>query len=152
MNDYSEGACEEILRRMSEENHAQHTGYGLDSLCEEAKECIYQEMEMREASIHFLVGGTQTNRTVIAAALRPYEAVIAAKTGHINVHETGAIENSGHKVIAVEAEDGKLTSCAIEQAVLTHTDEHMVKPAMVYISNATELGTIYSKRDRKSVV
>lgn len=83
MNDYSEGACEEILRRMSEENHAQHTGYGLDSLCEEAKECIYQEMEMREASIHFLVGGTQTNRTVIAAALRPYEAVIAAKTGHI---------------------------------------------------------------------
>ena len=88
MNDYSEGACEEILGRMSEENHAQHTGYGLDSLCEEAKECIYQEMEMREASIHFLVGGTQTNRTVIAAALRPYEAVIAAKTGHINVHET----------------------------------------------------------------
>lgn len=147
MNDYSEGACEEILRRMSEENHAQHTGYGLDSLCGEAKECIYQEMEMREASIHFLVGGTQTNRTVIAAALRPYEAVIAAKTGHINVHETGAIENSGHKVIAVEAEDGKLTSCAIEQAVLTHTDEHMVKPAMVYISNATELGTIYSKRE-----
>ena len=82
MNDYSEGPCEEILRRMSEENHAQHTGYGLDSLCEEAKECIYQEMEMREASIHFLVGGTQTNRTVIAAALRPYARCFLSLPSH----------------------------------------------------------------------
>lgn len=108
MNDYSEGACEEILRRMSEENHAQHTGYGLDSLCEEAKECIYQEMEMREASIHFLVGGTQTNRTVIAAALRPYEAVIAAKTGHINVHETGAIKTAGIRSLLWKRRMGNL--------------------------------------------
>lgn len=147
MNDYSEGACEEILMRMAKENHTQHTGYGMDSLCEEAKACIYQEIGTQEAAIHFLAGGTQTNKTVIAAALRPYEAVIAAETGHINVHETGAIENSGHKVIAVKAENGKLTPRAIEQAVLVHTDEHMVKPAMVYISDATELGTIYSKSE-----
>lgn len=151
MSDYSEGACREILDMMEETNCMQHTGYGMDELCEEARGLIRTLADAPQAAVHFLVGGTQTNRTVIAAALRPYEAVIAADTGHINVHETGAIENSGHKVIAVPNREGKLLPEEIEKAVLAHTDEHMVRPAMVYLSNATELGTIYQKEELQAV-
>lgn len=151
MNDYSEGACREILDLMEKTNSMQHTGYGMDEVCEEARARIRTLAEAPQAAVHFLVGGTQTNRTVIAAALRPYEAVIAADTGHINVHETGAIENSGHKVIAVPNREGKLQPEEIEKAVLAHTDEHMVRPAMVYLSNATELGTIYRKEELQAI-
>lgn len=151
MSDYSEGACREILDLMEATNCMQHTGYGMDELCEEARGLIRTLADAPQAAVHFLVGGTQTNRTVIAAALRPYEAVIAADTGHINVHETGAIENSGHKVIAVPNREGKLLPEEIEKAVLAHTDEHMVRPAMVYLSNATELGTIYQKEELQAV-
>lgn len=97
------------------------------------------------------MGGTQCNKTLIAAALRPHEAVICADTGHINVHETGAVENSGHKVIALRADDGKVRCSDIEQAVKKHTDEHMVKPKMVYLSNATELGTFYTKQELSDI-
>ena len=141
VNDYSEGACDEILRAMIETNHTQTPGYGLDAHCEQAAELIRKACGTRKADVHFLVGGTQCNKTLIAAALRPHEAVICADTGHINVHETGAVENSGHKVIALRADDGKVRCADIEQAVKKHTDEHMVKPKMVYLSNATELGS-----------
>ena len=151
MNDYSESACYEILKLLLETNHRQYEGYGTDEICEAAKECIYREIGTKDAEIHFLMGGTQTNKTVIAASLRSYEAVIAVDTGHINVHETGAIENSGHKVVAVPGKDGKITPDEIEKAVLLHTDEHMVKPAMVYISDATELGTVYSKAELTAI-
>ena len=97
--------------------------------------------------VHLLVGGTQTNLTAISAFLRPHEAVIAAKTGHVLVHETGAIEATGHKVISVDTEDGKLTRGNIETVIAEHTDEHMVKPKLIYISNSTEIGTIYKKEE-----
>ena len=100
-NDYSEGACEAILELMQAENREQHPGYGTDAICEEARRLILEQIDCPQAAVHFLVGGTQTNRIVIANTLRPYEAVIAVETGHINTHETGAIESSGHKVISV---------------------------------------------------
>lgn len=151
VNDYSEGACDEILRAMIETNHTQTPGYGLDAHCEQAAELIRKACGTRKADVHFLVGGTQCNKTLIAAALRPHEAVICADTGHINVHETGAVENSGHKVIALRADDGKVRCSDIEQAVKKHTDEHMVKPKMVYLSNATELGTFYTKQELSDI-
>ena len=142
-NDYSEGALPAIIELLNKSNFEQTNGYGEDYFCEEAKKKIKDRLQYKDCDVHFLVGGTQTNLTVIASALRPYEAVIAADTGHINVHETGAIEASGHKVLTVKGTDGKVTSEAIRKVVLDHEDEHMVKPAMVYISNATEIGTMY---------
>ena len=111
VNDYSEGACEEILERLAATNHEQSAGYGLDPYCERAAEKIRQAIECDDCDVHFLVGGTQCNKTVIAAALRPHEAVICAESGHINVHESGAIENSGHKVLYAPSADGRL-QCA----------------------------------------
>ena len=150
-NDYSEGACEAILELMQAQNRTQHDGYGMDEDCEEARRLILEQIDCPTAAVHFLVGGTQTNRIVIANTLRPYEAVIAVQTGHINTHETGAIESSGHKVIAVPGKDGKILPEAIEEVVAAHTDEHMVKPAMVYISDATEIGTIYTEQELAAV-
>lgn len=144
-NDYSEGACQEIVQAMIATNQVQHAGYSEDSICEEARVLIKKELKNEQADIHFLVGGTQANLTVIASVLRPFEAVIAVDSGHINVHETGAIEACGHKVLVSKGIDGKLQASEVENIVLAHTDEHMVKPRMVYISNATEIGTIYSK-------
>lgn len=146
-NDYSEGAHPAIMDALMETNDEQSVGYGLDTYCEEARKKIKNMLQYDNCDIHFLVGGTQANTTIIASALRPYEAVIAVHSGHINVHETGAIEASGHKVISVEGSNGKMTVEAICQAVALHEDEHMVKPAMVYISNATEVGTIYTKKE-----
>lgn len=150
-NDYSEGAYPEILKRLSEENKKQHLGYGEDEICKEAKKRVHQKLKNDECDIHFLVGGTQTNLTVISSALRPFEAVITVDSGHINVHETGAIEATGHKVIVVKGKNGKITPDGIHQAVKIHTDEHMVKPKMVYISNATEIGTIYTKKELEEI-
>lgn len=150
-NDYSEGAHERIIEAIIRTNLEQTVGYGLDEYSEKAKGVIKRLTGNKDADVHFLVGGTQTNQTAISAFLRPYEAVIAADTGHINVHETGAIEATGHKVIAVRGIDGKLTAGLIQSAVDMHTDEHMVKPAMVYISNSTELGTVYNKEELKAL-
>ncbi|MEG0506486.1 MAG: low specificity L-threonine aldolase [Longicatena sp.] len=144
-NDYSEGACDEILVALQESNRVQSIGYGEDEYCLKAKEAIYKELDNKKVDIHFLVGGTQANLTIISAALRPYEAVIAVDSGHINVHETGAIEASGHKVVIAKGCKGKISVEGIREVVQLHNDEHMVKPAMVYISNATEIGTIYHK-------
>ncbi len=143
-NDYSEGAHPRILEAIKNASSDQHTGYSLDSHTEHAKALIKQAVHREDVDIHMLVGGTQTNMLVISAALRPHQAVIAAETGHINVHETGAVESTGHKVLTRQAADGKLTPALIQTTLDGHTDEHMVQPKMVYISNTTEIGTQYT--------
>lgn len=149
-NDYSEGAHPRVLEALARNNLTTTCGYGMDSFCDEARSVIRRRFACPDADVHFLVGGTIANTTVIAASLRPWEAVIAAETGHINVHETGAIEASGHKVCAIDAPDGKLTCALVREVLRRHCDgqdEHMVLPRMVYVSNATELGTIYTKAE-----
>lgn len=149
--DYSEGAHERILNKLMETNLEQTPGYGEDRYCEEAKDIIRKLCHREDAGVHFLVGGTQANTTVIAAALRPHQGVAGAVTAHVNVHETGAIEATGHKVLALPSEDGKITADQVEKLYLDHIQdesfEHMVKPGMVYISNPTELGTIYTRAE-----
>lgn len=146
-SDYLEGAHPTILERMKETNTLQTPGYGLDSYCDEAREEIASRLGNVDADIHFVVGGTQANLLVIDACLRSYEAVIGVHTSHINVHETGAIEHIGHKIVAVEGENGKVRPCDVEEVLGSHLDEHMVLPKMVFISDATEIGTIYTKAE-----
>ncbi len=149
--DYTEGAHPRILERLYETNMEQTIGYGMDDHCKRAAALIQKECKNAQVDVHFLVGGTQTNVTVIDAALKPYQGVICAQTGHINVHETGAVEASGHKCITVSSEDGKIYEPQVRKILADHFenggDEHMVQPKMVYISNPTELGTIYSKAE-----
>lgn len=146
--DYSEGAHPDVLKKLIDTNFEQTEGYGEDPYCAKAAHIIRQKLGDDHAAVHFLVGGTQTNLTLISAALRPHQGVISAQTGHINVHESGAIEATGHKVLAQASEDGKLTSDMIQAACDDHfgdvTHEHMVQPKLVYISNPTEIGSIYS--------
>lgn len=147
-SDYTEGAHPAILEMLVASNMEQTDPYGEDNYSLKAAALIKEKCNAPTADVHFLVGGTQTNLTLISAALRPHQGVIAAVSGHINVHETGAIEATGHKVLAVAGIDGKLTARLVEQTVDAHfndsTHEHMVQPGMVYLSNPTELGTIYS--------
>lgn len=151
MNDYSEGAHPRILNALMESNFEQVEGYGEDCYTEEAVELIKQRIRNNDVDIHLLPGGTQTNFTAISAFLRPHEAVIAANTGHISVHETGAVEATGHKIISIEVSNGKLNSSHIKSVLDLHTDEHMVKPKLVYISNPTEIGTIYNKSELEQI-
>ncbi|KOA18089.1 Low specificity L-threonine aldolase [Clostridium homopropionicum DSM 5847] len=146
-NDYSEGTNPRILNALIESNLEQVDGYGEDHYTLEAAELLKQKIKLSNIDIHFLSGGTQTNLITISAFLRPHEAAIAANTGHIFTHETGSIEATGHKVISVEVNDGKLSPDHIKSALGMHTDEHMVKPKLVYISNPTEVGSIYSKTE-----
>lgn len=146
-NDYSEGAHPKVLEALTETNLTQTVGYGLDPFCEEAAITIRRLCNAPEADVHFLVGGTQVNLITIAAHLRPYEAAIAAHTGHINVHETGAIEATGHKVCTAYSPDGKLTPELVESVLRAHSTEHMVSPRLVYISDTTEIGTVYTKAE-----
>lgn len=146
-NDYSEGAHSRILNALVESNMEQTPGYGEDSHTEKAVELLKKRIKRNDVDVHLFVGGTQTNLTAISAFLRPHEAAIAANTGHILVHETGAIEATGHKVISIEVSDGKLRPEDIKSALDAHTDEHMVKPKLVYISNSTEIGSIYKKSE-----
>lgn len=146
-NDYSEGAHPRIINALVESNMEQTPGYGEDSYTEKAVELLKQKIKRDDIDVHLFVGGTQTNLTAISAFLRPHEAAIAASTGHILVHETGAIEATGHKVISIEVSDGKLRPEDIKPALDAHTDEHMVKPKLVYISNSTEIGSIYKKSE-----
>ncbi|WP_458414802.1 threonine aldolase family protein [Schinkia sp. CFF1] len=150
-NDYSEGAHPRILNALLESNLVQEVGYGNDRYSQKAKEVIKQCLERADVDIHFLTGGTQTNLTALSAFLRPHEAVIAASMGHINTHETGAIEATGHKIIPVNVADGKLTPTHLQEVLDYHTDEHMVKPKLVYISNSTEIGTIYNKGELEQI-
>lgn len=149
--DYLEGAHPQILDLIIKSNMDQTPGYGKDEYCEKARSVIKQLCNSSDLDIHFLVGGTQTNKTVISSILRPHQGVLSATSGHINVHETGAIESNGHKVIALPSQNGKLTAEQIELAYYSHWNdadrEHVVQPGMVYISNPTETGTIYSKQE-----
>ncbi|MFL6559439.1 MAG: threonine aldolase family protein, partial [Bacillus sp. (in: firmicutes)] len=146
-NDYSEGAHPRILNALIESNLVQEDGYGEDQFSQKAVEMLKERMGRTEVDIHLLSGGTQTNLIAISAFLRPHEAAIAASTGHILGHETGAIEATGHKILSIEAENGKLTPSNIQPVLDGHPDEHMVKPKLVYISNSTEIGSIYSRNE-----
>lgn len=154
-NDYSEGCHESILKRLVETNLEQTPGYGEDAYCRMAADKIRRLCQKEDLGVHFLVGGTQTNLTVIDAALRPHQGVIGAVSAHIHVHETGAVEATGHKVLAVDSEDGKITAQQVEQVVRLQREsgavEHMVQPKMVYISNPTELGTLYTLQELESL-
>ena len=154
-SDYTEGCHPAILDRLAATNMEQTPGYGVDEHCKHASELIKEVCEAPDADVHFLVGGTQTNVTVITAALKHYQGVITATSGHINVHETGALEAAGHKCLAIETADGKLTASQIAEYVDGHyaddSFEHIVQPKMVYISNPTELGTIYKKEELEAI-
>ena len=147
-NDYNRGAHPEILKALAQNNEESYPGYGADRWCERAQAEILKHLGGVKAQVHFIVGGTPTNATLIAAALRPHQGVIAAVSGHINVHESGAIEATGHKVLAVPSEDGTLSAQDVRRVYQAHwedeTREHMVQPGMVYLSQPTENGTLYS--------
>ena len=147
-NDYSEGCHEKILEALQRTNLEQTPGYSEDHYCASAAAKIRKACGREDLTVHFMVGGTQTNMTVIAAALRPHQGALCAVSGHINGHETGAVEATGHKVLTVPSEDGKITAKQVEDVVLAHradaSFEHVVQPKLVYISNPTEWGTIYS--------
>lgn len=147
-NDYSEGCHEKVLAALTRTNMEQTPGYGEDVYCRRAADKIRKLCGREDLAVHFLVGGTQANLTVIAAALRPHQGVLGAASAHINVHETGAVEAVGHKVLSVPSADGKITARQVAEVVKAHREdasfEHMVQPKMVYISNPTELGTLYT--------
>ena len=147
-NDYSEGAHPQVLQALTDTNAVQTVGYGMDPYCQAAADTIRRLCAAPDADVHFLVGGTQVNLVTIDAFLRSYEAVIAAQTGHVSTHETGAIEATGHKVCTVESPDGKLTPALVESVLAQHNGtEHMVLPRLVYISDTTEIGTIYTEAE-----
>lgn len=154
-NDYSEGCHPAVLELLSNSNFQQSEGYGKDSYCVHAAEMIRKLCCDNDLDIHFLVGGTQANLTVIDSALRPHQGVISADTGHIAVHETGAIEATGHKVLCLPSIDGKITAGQISEYAKAHYEdesaEHTVQPGMVYISNPTELGTLYSLQEIEQI-
>lgn len=147
LNDYSEGAHPRILKAMIEANLVQTVGYGEDEYSKEATKLIKEAVGSDNVDVHFVVGGTQANILVLSTALRPWEAVISTHEGHIFTHEAGSIEACGHKVISKYSEDGKLTPQLIEEVLIEHNDPMMVVPRVVYISNSTELGTIYTKQE-----
>ena len=147
--DYAEGAHPAILEKLIETNFDQTVGYGLDPYCDSARAKIKAACNAPDADVHFLVGGTQANFTVISSILRPHQGVVSANTGHINVHETGAIEATGHKVLPLYSENGKITASQVRETYDAHWNdpdhEHVVQPGMVYISHPTENGTLYEK-------
>lgn len=147
-NDYSEGCHPNILKALVESNFEQQKGYGLDDYCLEAEKIIQEKIQNPQAKVHFVSGGTQANLIVISAFLKPHESVISASSGHVFTNEAGAIEATGHKVHGVEAVDGKLKPEHIQTLLDTHQNKpHQLKQKLVYISNATEIGTIYSKQE-----
>ena len=154
-NDYSEGCHEAVLQALTRTNLEQTPGYGTDVLCNSAASRIKELCGDPNLNVHFLVGGTQTNLTVIAAALRPHQGALGPESAHINVHETGAVEATGHKVLACPSDDGKITAEQVRNAVISHRNdssfEHMVQPKLVYISNPTEYGTLYSKAELEAL-
>ncbi len=147
LNDYGEGAHPDIIKTMTLSNMEQADGYGLDKYSLTAAENIKNKIGGKDVDIHFIPGGTQTNLIAISSFLKPHEAVVSAISGHIEVHETGAIESSGHKILGIETKTGKITPEDIRPVIEYHSDEHMVKPRLVYISNTTELGTVYNRHE-----
>ncbi len=153
--DYMEGAHPEVMRRLLATNLEQTPGYGCDPYTAHARELIRQACDAPQAEVHFLVGGTQTNATVIDGLLRRHEGVLAAESGHINVHEAGAIEAAGHKVLTLPSHDGKVHACDVERYLEEfYGDEtwpHMVAPGMLYVSHPTEFGTLYSLEEMEAL-
>lgn len=153
--DYAEGMHPNILKRMEETNEVQTGGYGKDPYCESAREKIKAACGRDDIDVHFMVGGTQANVTIIAHLLRPYQGAISATTGHIHTHETGALEATGHKILLINHEEGRLTAASIKKLVEVYNkapnQEHFVEPKLVYLSLSTELGTLYSKQDLKEI-
>lgn len=143
-NDYSEGAHPQVLEALTRSNLSQLAGYGLDPPSLKVVARIRELVKDRDAAVHLIAGGTQTNLLAISSFLRPHEACITPATGHIAVHEAGAIEATGHKLLTIETAEGKLTTGQLSPVLAEHQGEHMVKPRLVYISNPTELGTIYT--------
>lgn len=154
-SDYLEGAHPKILERLVQTNMLKTPGYGTDDICESAREKIRAACEAPDAEIHFLSGGTQTNAAVIKYLLKPYQGVITAQTGHIVWHEAGAIEQGGHKLFCVPENNGKLSAEDVEKTAKTYYDDdfnaHMVMPGMVYISQPTESGTLYSLQELENI-
>ncbi len=154
-SDYTEGAIPEILARLSETNFEQTAGYGEDAHTERAKALIRKACEAPDASVWLLVGGTQANRTVITQLLRPHQGVLCADCGHIGIHESGAIEASGHKVLPLPSDQGRVTADQIEEAYTAHITnadaDHMVQPGMVYLSHPSEFGTLYTKEEMTAI-
>lgn len=154
-NDYSEGCHQKVLDALIRTNMEQTMGYGEDEYCAAAAAKIKKLCGREDIAVHFLVGGTQANLTVIDAALRPHQGALCAVSGHINVHETGAVEATGHKVLTVPSADGKITAAQVTQVVEAHradsSFEHTVQPKLVYISNPTELGTLYTMAELEAL-
>lgn len=154
-SDYMKGAHPAVMKRLAETNLEKSGGYGTDPYCEAARKKIQKACGCKDAHVTFLTGGTQTNATVIDAFLRPWQGVIAAETGHISVHEAGAIEAGGHKVLTVPHKNGKLDAVTVRAYLKNHfndeTHEHMVAPGMLYLSHPTEYGTLYRKAELKAL-
>ncbi|MBU9977690.1 aminotransferase class I/II-fold pyridoxal phosphate-dependent enzyme [Proteus mirabilis] len=150
-NDYNEIAHPAVMKAITDTVGQRYDGYGMDTLCHQTKELIKQRIKQPEAQIHFFNGGTITNLTAISHFLRPHQAVISVSTGHIATHETGAIEATGHKVITTFSTDGKLTPDLLKPILAEHNDEHWVQPKLVYITNATEIGTVYRKAELQAL-
>ena len=150
-NDYNKGAHPAILAALQQTNEISYAGYGEDEWCEKAREEIRKYLGESDNEIYFMIGGTQVNYTVITAALRPYQSVISADCGHINNHEAGSIEHTGHKVLLIPAENGKLTAKSIEQEAAKYYDhgeaEYLTQPKIVFLSSPSEFGTTYSKKE-----
>ena len=154
-SDYTEGACEEILQKLAETNRESLPGYGMDRYCQSAARKIQEATGCPEAEVYFLVGGTQTNAAVISSMLAPYEGVVAAQTGHVSIHEAGAIEYTGHKVLQLPEKDGKIDPADLQEYLQNFeadaNHDHMVFPGMVYISHPTEYGTLYTKKELEEI-
>ncbi len=151
MNDYGEGAHPLVMQRLMETNLEHTCGYGLDPYSLRAQAIIREKTGQPGAAVHMMTGGTSANLIALSAFLRPYEAAIAAEGGHINVHETGAIEGSGHKVLVAEGREGKVSAEGVRAVCACHTDEHMVHPRLLYISQPTEIGTVYSLAELRAL-
>ncbi len=150
--DYAEGALPHIMDLMMKTNMEQTSGYGVDPYCERARDLVREACGAPDAAVYFVVGGTQANKIMIQSVLKPYEGAIAATTGHINVHETGTIEAGGHKVLTIPTTDGKITADRIRKvAAPLPGDYHVVQAGCVYISNPTETGTLYSKKELEEI-
>lgn len=150
-NDYGEGAHPLVMQRLMETNMEHTCGYGLDEYSLRAQELIREKCAQPQAVVHMMTGGTSANMIALSAFMRPYEAAIAAEGGHINVHETGAVEGSGHKVLVAASRDGKVLPEGVRAVCMAHPDEHMVHPRVLYISQSTEVGTVYSKAELEAL-
>ena len=152
LDDYSEGCHPKILEAMVASNMTQQTAYGNDEFSERGRKLIRQHLGSDDTAVYFVAGGTLANIIIMASSLRSHEAIISATTGHIAMRETGAIEATGHKIISVPSDDGKLTAASVEAAVASNAHyPHMAKPRLVYISNATEAGTVYIKAEVQAI-